>query len=526
MATYQHLPLQRVEGELDRRKRPGFGQPSGRDPKSHGSKIQSEVKDVVDAYKAKPKIADIDPALILKIETTSAVTEEDWGKIGLTVLANDPGQTLILFATDAELTAFQQRITAYNGEKPEDQKGQPYAALIEAIETVRSILPADRIGPVLKSEGYQTPESLPGEMQSYDVELWPVSDINADLFIHRATATIEQYEGSVISTYRGNSALLMRVKGNGASVRALLELPEVSSVDRLPAPDWPELPASELTLETVPEAIPAASNAAAIGVIDSGLNSAHPFLVGSLAAAFGEPESLGDADEKGHGTPVSGIAIYGDVRRRLSEAPFQPRFRVASARVVDAEGRFDDEQLIPAQIENSIRRLCNEAGCRVINISLGDIKRPAGNKPSAWASVLDNLARELDIVIVVSAGNASVSYLASLGDGIVDRYPGFLLEDSNRVLEPASAVNVLTVGAIAHSNGLSIVDSDNVGVRSIAQMRQPSPFTRVGPGASKAIKPDFVDFGGTAVFDGPTQRLQSASSRANAGILSTRVRTH
>jgi subtilisin family serine protease len=339
--------------------------------------------------------------------------------------------------------------------------------------------------------------------------------------IHRATAAIEQHEGSVISTYRGNSALLMRVKGNGASIRALLELPEVSSVDRLPAPDWPELPASELTLEIVPEAIPPESNAVTIGVIDSGLNSAHPFLVGSLAAAFGEPESLGDTDEKGHGTPVSGIAIYGDVRQRLSEAPFQPRFRVASARVVDAEGRFDDEQLIPAQMENSIRRLCNEAGCRVINVSLGDIKRPAGNKPSAWASVLDNLARELDIVIVVSAGNASASYLASLGDGIVDRYPGFLLEDSNRVLEPASAVNVLTVGAIAHSNGLSIADSDNVGVRSIAQMRQPSPFTRAGPGASKAIKPDLVDFGGTAVFDGPTQRLQGASSRANAGILST-----
>ena len=521
MATYQHLPLQRVEGALDRRKRPGFGQPSGRDPKSHGSKIQSEVNEVIKVYKAKPKIADIDPALILKVETTSTVTEEDWERVGLTVLASEPGQTLILFANDAELSAFQLRIAAYNGEKPEDQKGQPYAGLIEAIEAVRSILPTDRIGPALKLEGYQTPESLPDEVVSYDVELWPVSDINADLFIHRATVALEQYEGSVISTYRGNSALLMRVRGGGTSIRALLDLPEVSSVDRLPAPDWPELPAGDLTLETMPEAIPAEEDAAVIGVIDSGLNSAHPFLVASLAGAFGEPESLGDSDEKGHGTSVSGIAIYGDVRQRLSEPPFQPRFRIASARVVNAEGRFDDEQLIPAQMENSIRRLCSETGCRVINISLGDIKRPAGDKPSPWASVLDNLARDLDIVIVVSAGNASASYLASLGDGIVDQYPGFLLQQSNRVLEPSSAVNVLTVGSIAHSNGLSSVDADNVGVRSIAQIRQPSPFTRVGPGASKAIKPDLVDFGGTAIFDGPTQRLQSAPGRSNAGILST-----
>ena len=55
MATYQHLPLQRVEGELNRRKR-GFGQPSGREPKSHGAKIQSEVQVVLNAHKAKPRI--------------------------------------------------------------------------------------------------------------------------------------------------------------------------------------------------------------------------------------------------------------------------------------------------------------------------------------------------------------------------------------------------------------------------------------------------------------------------------------
>ena len=94
-------------------------------------------------------------------------------------------------------------------------------------------------------------------------------------------------------------------------------------------------------------------------------------------------------------------------------------------------------------MENSIRKLHNEFGCRVINISLGDVKRPVGAKPSPWASTLDTLARELDILIVVSAGNASSNYLASFGDSIVADYPAFLLDDANRILEPASAVNVL-----------------------------------------------------------------------------------
>lgn len=175
MATYEHLPLQRVEGELNRRKR-GFGQASGREPKTHGAKIQSEVQEVLKVHRAKPKIADIDPALILKVETTGNIAEEDWARVGLTVLASEPGQALILFADDTELTAFQER---------------------------------------------------------------------------------------------------------------------------------------------VPESIAAEDDAMSIGVIDSGLTSAHPFLVGSLAVSFGEPERLGDSDEKGHGTPVSGIAVYGDIRQRL-----------------------------------------------------------------------------------------------------------------------------------------------------------------------------------------------------------------
>ena len=313
----------------------------------------------------------------------------------------------------------------------------------------------------------------------------------------------------------------MRVECAGAAIRALLELPEISTIDRPPTPDWPELATSDLTIGNVPNPVAAPAGSITIGIIDSGLTSGHPFLVDSVAVAFGEPVALGDSDEKGHGTPVSGIAVYGDLRQQLSTTSVEAKFRIASARVVNAEGRFDDDQLVPAQMENAIRRLHDEFGCRVINISLGDIKRPVGAKPSAWAAILDTLARELDVVVVVSAGNASYAELAALGDGIVAQYPKLLLRNSNRILEPASAVNVLTVGSIAHSNGLSDIDADNVGIRPIAEVAQPSPFTRVGPGAGQVLKPDLVDFGGTAVFDGPTQSLQGGSNRANAGILST-----
>jgi hypothetical protein len=41
---------------------------------------------------------------------------------------------------------------------------------------------------------------------------------------------------------------------------------------------------------------------------------------------------------------------------------------------------------------------------------------------------------------------------------------------------------------------------------------------------NKSIKPDFVDYGGTAVFDGPTQRLIQGAGRDAAGILSANAK--
>lgn len=199
-------------------------------------------------------------------------------------------------------------------------------------------------------------DALPNARHVLDVELWPVSDFNADLFIHRITTSLEQNSGTFVNTYGGSSALLMRVECTGSAVRALLELPEISSIDRPPTPDWHDLAASELTIGAVPDPAPAAPDAITIGIIDSGLTSAHPFLVGSLVVAFGEPAALGDSDEKGHGTPVSGIAAYGVLRQKLSAPPFEAKFRIASARVVNAEGRFDNDQLVPTQMDNSTRR--------------------------------------------------------------------------------------------------------------------------------------------------------------------------
>lgn len=169
-------------------------------------------------------------------------------------------------------------------------------------------------------------------------------------------------------------------------------------------------------------------------------------------------------------------------------------------------------------MDQAVRRLVQEFGCRIINISLCDRAQPVGKKPSAWAAALDSLARELNIVIIVSAGNRTDLWDA-FGDGIVRRYPAYLVESANRILEPSSAANVLTVGSLAHGNGMEADDIDYVGVRPIADLDHPSPFTRTGPGVGGMIKPDLVDYGGTAVLDGVAQTVVSATPhRPSAGL--------
>jgi hypothetical protein len=208
---------------------------------------------------------------------------------------------------------------------------------------------------------------------------------------------------------------------------------------------------------------------------------------------------------------VAGIALYGDVAECIRARSFVPRLTLYSARVLNDELRFDDESLITTQMRESIQYFRETYGCRVFNASLGDPRLPyQGGKVSPWASILDTLARELDVVIVVSAGN----YDHDPGDGNsadahVQDYPRYLLDDPARIIEPATGAIVLTVGALAHAAAVPPGAAGNsVAFRPVAQVEQPSPFTRCGPGLGGAIKPELCEFGGNHAYDGLMRRVR------------------
>ncbi len=69
----------------------------------------------------------------------------------------------------------------------------------------------------------------------------------------------------------------------------------------------------------------------------------------------------------------------------------------------------------------------------------------------------------------------------------------------------------MAVGAIAHAAVVPNHGPGMVSVRPIAQVGEPAPFTRSGPGIHDAIKPELCDDGGHVLFDGVVQGLSRYS---------------
>jgi hypothetical protein len=511
------LVLRRLEGELPRRKKPGFGVVPPRNNLRHGADLSDQILEVIKRNAAEKDTVK-DPSIVLKISAQGYVSEDALAGVGLTVLAQRENGATIALSNDPNLESLVQKAGQYSGPIPKGQKGAQHEGLFAPVDDFCAVEPADRIGTALIEEGFGAFDQIPeGRLFLLDVELWDAGEESIrQIYLERVRKKVQEFDGDFLSQYFGAGLFIARVRISGAGLKALLDMSEVSWVDLPPVPDFAPDPKASATIADLQPLVPPSPESVCIGIIDSGITSGHPMLAGVVAGAFGVPGSFGSDDQKGHGTSVSSIASYGDLGEQLAQPELTPLFRIASAKVVDSRGEFSDNRPLPDIIEEAVRRLNSEFGCRVINISLADIKHVVGGRPSNWAMTLDNLVRELGLIVTISAGNiASISERISIeGLGI---YPGYLLEQSARIYEPASSLNSLVVGSLSHSNGLLPIDEEYADTVAITGRNLPSPFSRSGPGYGGAIKPDIAEYGGSAVWRGSVAKL--TSDRPSCGIL-------
>lgn len=520
MAQYDHLELVRLPEQFERRKHGGGGPPPDRDGPRHSAKLRDELDAARDEQRRRRKPEFINPSLILRVQMTGALLEDDWEQLGLTVLSSDADRTLVLFASDDEMREFRARLDAYQRGAPPGQKNAPYNNFVGGIETIGSVEPRDRIGIRFREEGIIDPADFQdGRSYLVDVEIWDLGERRLrERKLDDIVRYIEARGGEVFDQYIGPSITMFRARLADELVRTVLTIEEVASVDLPPAPDVTTAEALDMVLADAPPLNAVDDAAPVIGVIDSGLND-HPFLEGIIAGTIAVPDNLGTADIWGHGTRVAGVAAFGDLRAQLATGELRRGSRICAAKVVNDRGDFDDRRLVPSQMREAISRLHVDFGCRIFVISLADRKRVFdGGKVGTWAATLDELARELNVVIIVAAGNRNPRGGNRVEQGVTE-YPNYLLEPANRFFEPAGAMNVITVGSIAQGEGLDGDMADDVRVRPITRTHEPSPFSRVGPGLGGATKPDVVDVGGTLIFDPVVARLRGGEDKPSAGVL-------
>ncbi|MFI6920996.1 S8 family serine peptidase [Nonomuraea spiralis] len=179
---------------------------------------------------------------------------------------------------------------------------------------------------------------------------------------------------------------------------------------------------------------------ATVGIIDSGIDTAHPDLQGRIAAARnfvpagspggGNPDEV--TDRVGHGTHVASIVAGSGAASNGRYKGVAPGARLTIAKALDDNGTGSDSEIIAA-----MQWQAATAHVRVVNMSLGSQTATDGTDPLSQAA--DELTAQYGTLFVVAAGNS--------GPG---RYT---------VGSPGAANSALTVGAVDSADRIASFSS-------------------------------------------------------------------
>lgn len=483
---YEHLRFSREAPVNPKRSRPGFGSIAEPD------NLQGHCNRLIDQVRQKRQeptdIGGYDQRRLLRLTISNKQAIDLLGRIpGVEFVSQEEELVALAFATETALDEFEARLASLaGGDAP------TYKQLLYAIESINSLKPEDRKGWALSREG------LPGN-SLLDVELLPIQDRDREQ-IDRSFFSWAESEGIQIRDSLIRPGLLLyRVSCDQRQLDLLLCHRDVRLVD-LP----PRLGLSPQTVMTgiqdIPAPVPPPEEAPRIAILDSGIQSNHPLLQAAIGDAQSFCEDDWVDDRAGHGTAVAGLTLYGNINASLQTGQFVPNFWILSGRILDGQNEYDN-RLIENQVTEAIRAFVQDYGCKIFNLSIGDLNRPyEGRHLRGLAYTIDTLARELNVLIIVSSGN----FYGTDSDEFHWRegYPGYLFENTARLIDPAPALNAVTVGSVAQYNA-SFQSQRNNGLehQPIADIDLPSPFTRCGPSIGGAIKPDFVAYGGNYAYD-------------------------
>jgi hypothetical protein len=357
----------------------------------------------------------------------------------------------------------------------------------------------------------ETNEKKRAEHQQEIMEYWEAFDQVYAQREQEITDLIKHYNGEIKANYQEGmvqfpDSFSMRIEMNGLGFTDLIKnhpsVFEVTVPDEIEQPF--ESPIRQAPDSTAFELLEPIDGASAVCVIDSGMQEGHRWLEAAIAKddSFCFIPGVDNSDvadyvrDGGHGTRVASACIYPQVVPETGQ--HQAPFWLLNARALDDDCKLPSRLYPPELLAAVLNRYSSKAV--IYQHSIASNAPCRTTRMSAWATAIDLLSHNSDVLFIQAAGNLCDRGSAT-NPGIQEHFaagrqhPEYLLEDSCRIANPAQSLQALTVGSISREffdDGLK---------RSIAEQSYPSAFTRSGFGLWKSIKPEVVEFGGDLVKD-------------------------
>jgi hypothetical protein len=432
----------------------------------------------------------------------------------LSVKTRDPGGEIhaTVFVPSGAEGFFVKRIEAYRTEDTE--KGRPKnERLIASIDSVSLA--------VVRSIFFDPLDRFPVEDVPVWWEVW-LRHATSEHFMRAAAAlqvgvkaterlTFPEREVVLANATVSEMARLMTGSGAIAELRIASDTPAIFLGFR-------NFEQTEWTRDLAERLRPANADAPAVCILDSGATHTHPLLTASLQPedAHSYEPSWGTGDSaawQGHGTAMAGLALYGDLQRRLQDhGPVFLHHSLESVKMLNPSGIQHDPILYGAVTRECVARPEVQAPNRrrAICMAVTSDSPAPGGRPSSWSAELDTLAYgdgTNERLIIASAGNIARE------DIYPNRYPDN--NDLQPVQSPAQAWNPLTVGAYTEKTAIS--DPQFRGWTPVAPAGEIGPASRTSVVWQKwPVKPDVVSEGGNWASDG-----NSVDSPEDLALLTT-----
>lgn len=449
------------------------------------------------------------------------------------------GQTLYLVLANQraadELLSLWNRWTQ-DPTAPFDKGYAPWRHAFFQLKDLRRWGPEDRIAETGLLDDWQFRVENDREAVEAELDLW-FRDSAADrsLAESKVRQLVEKVGGQLLA-----SSVIPEIAYHGVSVR--VPAPSVENLRIGGAAEIEILRAEEIMFATPPSQVivgssPETTDAAewpsvrpvgepTVAMLDGLPLAQHSALAGRLR--IDDPDEL-EIDypqhRRKHGTAMASIVCHGDLSR--PSGPLATPIYVRPVLVPDLGDATNTRECFPERqlpidlVHRAVHRIVVGDGgsgpaapsVKIINLSLGDSSRPFVRHMSPWARLLDWLAYEHNLLFIVSAGNHpaeltlpySVVEFDALDPAARDQAMLKAVHGEallHRLLSPAEGLNVLTVGASnSDAGGDGPASANRMVLRSNPNI--PAPYSPVGLGFRRSIKPDLIAPGGRRAYLAP-----------------------